>query len=341
MRYLVLIGLIVGGLLGYYVLWSHLADQMTARADAWIEAQRRLGRDVSYSSRRIWGFPYRLSLTLEQPHWSDPRLPMAPRVDAGEITAHLQLWNQEHVIFELSGSQTVAWQENGAVRNVSLKSERFRASLVNDGAGNWLRVAADISMPQLKGPSGGIWHGDWSADKLLLHIRRAENVPPSTDLALQADRAVLPLKPELASYRLLQSLRLTGNLRGSFYGNNWEDILSNWREAGGVVDFSTIAFTWDELKVNGNGSLSIDREFRPLGAMAVKTIGAMTTLDGLQATGAIDPTRIATARRALEATKETVEKGVFIRDVALTAQGGQLSLGDVPVFSLSSVLPGR
>jgi hypothetical protein len=53
MRYLVLIGLIVGGLLGYYVLWSHLADQVALQANAWIEGQRRQGRTVTYEHQRL------------------------------------------------------------------------------------------------------------------------------------------------------------------------------------------------------------------------------------------------------------------------------------------------
>ncbi len=342
MRYLVLFGLVVGGLLGYYVLWSHMADQVAAQADAWIEGQRRQGREVAYEKRRIWGFPYRLSLTLTKPTWSDPRQPLAPRIDAEELTAHLQIWQREHVIFDLSGRQTVIWRDSGTDRRASLTSERFRASLVLDGAGNWLRIATDLTKPRLQGPTEGVLRGEWAAGKLLLHARRAENVPPSLDLAMQADQAVLPPQAQKPFGRELQTLRLTGNLRGGFHGTTLEDLLASWRDGGGVIDFSTMALKWGELQLDGTGSLTLDRDFRPLGAMSGKTSGALEVVELLEANGLTTPQQAATARAALLTSNERLNNnGQPIRDMALTAQDGQLSLGPVPLLNLPSVLPGR
>jgi len=343
MRYLVLIGLIIGGLLGYYILWSHLADQVAAQAETWIEGQRRQGREVSYESRRIWGFPYRLSLTLSKAKWSDPRLPLAPRLEADEITAHLQLWQREHVIFDLPGRQSVTWRsESGAERKASLAADRFRASLVVDGAGNWLRIATDLTRPHLQGPTEGALRGEWIADKLLLHARRAGNVPPDLDLALQVEQGLLPPQAENPFGRAVQDLRLTGNLRSGFYGTTLEDRLASWRDAGGVIDMSTIALTWGDLRINGTGSLAIDRDFRPLGAMSGTAAGTLRAIDILQTTGLIDPPSANTAKQLLLTLEERPDsKGLPRREIALTAQDGRLSLGTVPLLSLPSVLPGR
>lgn len=342
MRYLVLIGLIVGGLLGYYVLWSHLVDQVAVQAEAWIEGQRRQGREVSYESRRLWGFPYRLSITLTKARWSDPRQPLVPKLEADEVTAHLQLWNREHVIFDLPGRQSASWREIDADRRVDLSTERFRASLVTDGAGNWLRMAADLSKPRLQGPVDGLARGEWTAEKLLLHARRAGNVPPSLDLALQADQVLLPSRAEKPFGRSLQSLRLSGNLRGGFYGNTPEDMLANWRDTGGVIDFSTIALTWGDLHINGSGSLTVDRDFRPLGAMSGVAGGSLHVLDLLQAAGLLASPNSDTAKQSLLQQEErTDSKGRRTHAIAVTAQDGQLSLGAAPLFSLPSVLPAR
>lgn len=343
MRYLVLTGLILGGLLGYYVLWSHLADQVAAQADAWIEGQRRQGREVSYESRRLWGFPYRLSLTLTKAKWDDPRQPLAPRLEAEEVTAHLQLWQREHVIFDLPGRQTAIWSgESGTERRVSLSAERFRASLVIDGAGNWLRVAADLNKPRLQGPADGMVRGEWTAGKLLLHARRAENVPPSLDLAMQVDQALMPEQAKEPFGRAVLSLRLTGNLRGGFYGNSTDDLLTSWRDGGGVIDFSTIALSWGNLRLNGTGSLALDREFRPLGAMSGTTSGTIKVIELLEAHGLTTPRHASAAKASLLTTDEQPDNnGLLVRRIALTAQDGQLSLGGVPLLSLPSVLPGR
>jgi hypothetical protein len=342
MRYLVLTGLILGSLLGYYVLWSHLADQVAAQADAWIEGQRRQGREVSYESRRLWGFPYRLSLTLTKATWDDPRQPLAPRLEAEEVTAHLQLWQREHIILDLPGRQSAIWSNGGTEQRASLNAERFRASLVIDGAGNWLRAAADLTKPRLQGSGDGAVRGEWTAGKLLLHARRAGNVPPSLDLAMQAEQVMMPEQAEKPFGRAVQSLRLTGNLRGGFYGNTTDDLLASWRDGGGVIDFSTIALTWGNLRLAGTGSLALDREFRPLGAMSGTMSGAIKVIELLEANGLITPQQASAAKTSLHSTDEQPDNnGLLIRRIALTAQDGRLSLGDDPLLSLPSVLPGR
>lgn len=342
MRYLVLLGLIVGGLLGYYVLWSHLADQVAAQAEAWIDGQRRLGREVSYENRRIWGFPYRLSLTLTKARWSDPRQPLAPRLEADEVTAHLQLWQREHIIFDLPGKQNALWRDGTAERRTALAAERFRASLVVDGAGNWLRIAADLSKPRLQGPAEGALRGEWVADKLLLHARRAGNVPPSMDLALQLDQAMMPPHAEKPFGRALQGLRLTGNLRGGFYGTTPEDLLASWRDAGGVMDLSTIQLTWGDLSLSGTGTLAIDRDFRPLGAMSGTIDRATEAIDALATNRLISVTTASNARKiALGQEERTDNKGQALRPLTLTVQDGQLFYRDIPLLSVPSVLPGR
>lgn len=342
MRYLILTGLIIGGLLGYYVLWSHLADQVAAQAEAWIEGQRRLGRDVSYGSRRVWGFPYRLSLTLTGAKWSDPRLPLAPQLEADEITAHLQLWQREHVIFDLPGRQSAVWRSAGAEHRSSMTSDRFRASLVIDGAGNWLRIAADLGKPRLQGPAEGALRGEWAADKLLLHARRADNVPPSLDLAVQVDHVTLPQQAEKPFGRALRGLRLTGNLRGGFYGAGPEELLASWRDAGGVLDLSTISLTWGDLSLYGTGTLALDRDFRPLGAMSGTANNAVQAIDMLAATGLIAEATAGNVRNILLSLEEHSDnRGPSLRHITLTAQNGQLSYGDIPLLSLPPVLPGR
>lgn len=342
MRYLVLIGLIIGGLLGYYVLWSHLADQVAAQTNAWIEGQRRQGRTVSYERQRLWGFPYRLSMTLTKASWVDTPNPLAWRLEAEELTAHLQLWDLHHAIFDLPGRLTIGWRTDGSDRQVTLTSERFRASLVADGAGNWLRMAADLTKPQLNGTSASVFTGTWSADKLLLHSRRTGNVPPSIDLAVQLDGVMLPSAIESPLGRQLQGLRLVGNARGSLFGRMPEEILTSWRESGGVIDLNIMALTWGDLLIDGNGSLALDKQFRPIGAMSGRLGGIETAIDALVAAGTMSHKNGVAAKNAMASVPiNRTDKGVAYQKGALTAQDGMLSLGPAPLFSLPSVLPGH
>lgn len=337
MRYIILAGLIAGALLGYYVLWSHLVDQVAVQADAWIENQKKLGRETGYESRRLWGFPYRLSMTLTRPRWHDPQSAVGWKLEADEVTAHLQLWDLHHVIFELGPNQTIGWRVDNAEQMLAVNTSNGRASLVLDGAGAWLRVAADLSKPRLSGsllPSGEL-----SADKLLLHARRTGNVPPATDLALQAENVMLPPNADSALGRQIAQLRLVGNARGAAYGKTPEELLGSWRDGGGVVDLQSIGIQWGALKLDGSGTLALDKQFRPIGAMNGELRGADAALDALAAAGKMRVQDAAFAKAAVLGLAKRDDKGQPFLPAQLSAQDGKLFLGPVALLSLSSILP--
>lgn len=334
MRYIVLAGLIVGALLGYYVLWSHLADQVAAQANAWIEAQKRQGREVEHAGLRLWGFPYRLSLTIEQPRWRDPQSPFGWQIAADEITAHLQFWDRHHVIFELPGRQRLVWREAGQDKRLDLAAERFRASLVLDSTNTALRFAADIARPQF---SGAALNG-WTADKLLLHGRRAGSQPPSADLSLQAENIQLPDSAEGPLGRQIAQLKLIGTARGAAYGSSPETLLASWRDGGGVIDLQTVSLHWGGMMLDGDGSLTVDKQFRPLGALGGQIRNAAIGIDALVAAGKMKPNEAMAAKAALTLVTKRDAKGEPYLPVPLTAQDGKLFLGPVALFNLAPVL---
>ncbi|WP_370151666.1 DUF2125 domain-containing protein [Ferrovibrio sp.] len=338
-RFALLAGLIVGGLVAYYFVWAHLADQLQARLLGWIAAQQEQGRMVSYERIRLWGFPYRLSATLTNVQWQDPQSPAAWRLQADSITAHLQLWDPQHVIFDIGGSQQAGWTEagpGGAIlrRQAGLATERFRASLVMDATGTWQRLAADLTAPHLTGTADG-----WSAAHLLLHARRAGNVPPGTDLAIQAEALQLPAAADGPLGRAVAELKLVGTLRGPAYGGSPEEMLRTWREAGGILELQTILLQWGALRLEGDGSLAVDRQYRPLGAMAGRIYGAGSGIDALAAAGKMTAREAAAAKAAVTLLEQTDAERRRFLPVPLAAQDGQLSLGPVSLFSLPSVLP--
>lgn len=340
MRYFILAGLIAGALLGYYVLWSHLIDQVAAEADGWVETQKRQGRDAGYESRRLWGFPYRLSVTFTRPRWQDPQHPLGLKLEAAEVTAHLQLWDMHHVIFELGPQQSVTWRADAASeRRLAMTSENGRASLVLDGAGNWLRIAADFTRPALAGTA--LPDGPLSAAKLLLHARRTGNVPPSTDIALQAEAVTLPAGMGGPLGNQIAQFKLIGNARGTTFGRTPEELLASWRDGGGVIDLQTIAVQWGALKLDGDGTVSLDKQFRPLGAMSGELRGMEAAVDALVAAGRMRGQDAALAKTAAVALAKRDAKNVAYIPAQFTVQDGRLFLGPVGLISLPSILPNQ
>lgn len=335
-RFIILGGIVAGALAAYYFVWVHLVDQVAARATAWIAGQRSLGREVSYDRMRLWGFPYRLSVTFENLRWHDPQAMADWDMQADAVTAHMQLWNLEHMIFDLGTTQRIGWRAaaDAPRQEAVMTSQRCLASLTTDAAGVWQQFDSDIHQPNL-----AIGKQDWTADRLRLHGRRGGNVPPSTDLAVQADNAMLPPQVDGPLGRKVAALTLIGNLRGAFYGKTPEEALRTWRESGGILDLSTIALDWGGLRLEGDGSIAIDRQLRPLGAMSGKIYGAAKGIDALQDAGRMTDKEAAAAKTALALLQQPDGEGKQHLTVPLTAQDGKLFLGPVALFNLPSVLP--
>ncbi len=332
LRFVFLAGAIFGGLMGYYALWSHLMSRVEAGVQAFQVAQRAQGRRFEYRGTQRGGFPYRLSLRLDGLSWSDPR-GSAWNIESDALVAHLQLWSNQHIVFELFGSQALAWRDATGPHRVSVQPERGRASLVLDGADRWLRFAADLQNPSF----GGALEG-YSAQRLQLHLRQGGNVPPTQDVALQIADLMLPARLDGPLGRQIAELSLVGKQTGPWVGATPEEALAGWRDAGGIVEFSTIALHWGKLKLGGDGSLTMDKQLRPLGAMGGKLQGAEAGIDALVAAGKMKLSEAAPAKVALAAVQKKDAGGEAYLPLPLTAQNGWLSIGPVQLFALQPLL---
>ncbi|MBP7670639.1 MAG: DUF2125 domain-containing protein [Ferrovibrio sp.] len=333
LRFVFLAGAILGGLLGYYAVWSLLIGRVEAGVQAFQAAQRAQGRDFTYASMQRGGFPYRLSLRLDGISLTEPK-PAGWRVEAETLVAHQQLWSSQHIVFELFGRQAFIWRDGSGSHTASLVPERGRASLVLDGADRWLRFAADI-----QGARFGDALQGFEAQRLQVHLRQAGNVPPMQDVALQVNGLTLPASFDGPLGRSVQELNLVGRQTGPWVGNSLEDTLAGWRDAGGVIEFNTVVLNWNAVKLSGDGSLTIDKQFRPLGAMGGKLLGAPAGIDALVAAGKMQPREAAAAKAALVALHKRDPAGTEpYLSLPLTAQDGRLSIANVPLFPLEPLL---
>ncbi len=335
LRFVFLAGAILGGLLGYYAVWSLLIGRVEAAVLAFQSTQRAQGRDFSFVSMQRGGFPYRLSLRLDGVAWSEPKA-TGWRAEAETLVAHQQLWSSQHIVFELFGRQAFTWRDGSGSHGLSLVPERGRASLVLDGADRWLRFAADI-----QGARFGDALQGFEAQRLQLHLRQAGNVPPMQDVALQVNGLSLPASLDGPLGRQVQELNLIGRQTGPWVGNSLEDTLGGWRDAGGIVEFSNVVLHWGAVQLSGDGSLTIDKQFRPLGAMGGKLLGAAAGIDALVAAGKMQPREAAAAKAALASLHKQDQGPEPYLPLPLTAQDGKLSIANVPLFPLEPLFSAK
>ena len=105
------------------------------------------------------------------------------------------------------------------------------------------------------------------------------------------------------------------------------------------MELAGFALRWDSLDVSGNGTLALDRELQPTGAMTLSVRGFETVIDTLVARGVIRPGPAATARTILGLMAKTPEEGgAPVLTAPLTVQNRKLFVGPVRLAELPAIV---
>ena len=112
------------------------------------------------------------------------------------------------------------------------------------------------------------------------------------------------------------------------------ETLAAWANAGGVLELKSFAFKQAPLEATGNGTLALDPNLQPLGALAVRAYGVAETLAQLEQDGLIDPNQAKTAKLIANGIAKPDDSGKARFDVSLSLQDGYLWLGPVKLARL-------
>jgi hypothetical protein len=339
MRYLLLLVLVVAAMIGYTIYWFTLADWLERASGRWIAARQSEGYRIGDTGRSVSGFPGRLTLTVTKPaigrdgdsSWD---------WHGEQLIIHLQPWDFNHLIFEVAPVNDFAWSYRGTRHQGRLETQHVLASVILSD-GKIERTAADLT--------GVVWTGDdldapLRIGRLQLHERRNHGEEParppgSMAIAVQADALTMPpamagpLGPSVPTSQVAATL--TNPLPQGLDG------LAAWRDDGGTVTFDAIAVVWGPLDARGSGTLTLDKEMRPLGAFAAEIRGFNGTIDALVRAGLLRPNAAVTAKIALGLLATHDDDGNQVLKAPVTAQDGRLYVGPVALLRLSPLsVPG-
>jgi hypothetical protein len=88
--------------------------------------------------------------------------------------------------------------------------------------------------------------------------------------------------------------------------------------------------------MNAEGTVALDAEFRPIGALTAEIEGVDAVIDGFKRLGTLGDMGAEAAKFVLGLMSETrAGDGARVVTLPLTAQDGQLYLGPVPIAPLS------
>jgi hypothetical protein len=367
MRYFVLIGAVLIAAAGYFFVWTGVATNFQSKAEDWIAQQRAQGQTVSHGDLALSGFPGLVQLDLPEAGiaagFSGPATASERdgRLSWSWRTENLQLmvkpWQPHHLIAHLGLHHEVAWREGlGLLERRRATAGKALASMVADGQGGWLRASAEFENLLIENLAATDAISPTEVTRLTAHVRRDEALTPD-DVEISLELVGLTLPGDVVELkgmgRKVTTVQLLAKLRGLHpksagapekpAGEGYDrglaaEAIGEWRDRGGVADVARLNVVWDEIEILADGTLTLDKEMRPLGAMSAKIWGLESLLELLVRSGRIDARDSGLVAAALRIMSKTGDDGRLSVEAPVSLQDGHLYLGPFALLRLAPVI---
>jgi|GEM_PF-282495 len=255
----IIFGLIISAYTGY---WFYAKGKIETGLDAILTQQKEVGAEVTYTSKRLHGYPFRFTLTVEDPHYAFPNGQFSWTGE--KLQVNMQPWNWFHYIFRSSGRNEVAVDGQSFT---ALLGPGSAFSLGLSGTAGLTLDTADIITAQ----------GDISALNLKASLLEAGAKQPGKRILVDWD--VIKLSDEI--------LALLGE-DGAFLGNEIQASRLRLEGQGFSVfgeadtrkaELAQLLFNWGPLKFGAKGKFDINNEGYPEGTLFIR-LDEAETLEG-------------------------------------------------------------
>jgi hypothetical protein len=320
---------------GYTAWWFYAVGVVRDGIANWIATERAQASFIEYKGLEVSGFP--LSLTAKATDFS------VRRADGlswrgPEATAHARPWNPLKITVDLPGEQEAAIVGQGAAPPLSIVAKDGGTGLVT------LRLsgAVEDATLHLSHVTAGLPGGLNAATLGQLELRATfPETPPAnhtgTAVTIQADLKDLGLPPDRKSPlgRTIDTAAFTARIKGQPPARFTQPAIAAWSRSGGIVEIDALNLAWGPLGMTGAGTLALDGELQPMGAVSTEVTGINPTMDSLASAGIVRPGDAAMAKVALGllSRRSTPDKQPIV-EASVTAQDGWLYFGPVRLMRM-------
>jgi hypothetical protein len=333
MRYYILIGTVAAVIAAWSGGWFYKADQLR-EAIQQRASQSSQARQWAYRDMAITGFPFRLQLDLASPRiaWRGQTHEIFWESDQIKAVGHP--WQPHRILFDLTGQHRFKTKLGGDWRELTLDSGEAMASVETDAENRPERLSLDIKKIILRHNGAPALQGE----RLQIHSRPAPGMSDGLDFALSGEalevaEGALP-RNFVALPRTAKSLDLQATVTGLPKAGLSPGGLPQWRDGGGTLEVKRFHLQWGDMDISATGSLALDGEMRPIGALTARIKGHDQLLDIAVANGMMDKDDLVAARAVLGLLAAA---GGGVLSVPVRLQDGQLFLGPAPVARLARI----
>lgn len=333
--------LVLLGVLGAYTgYWFNAASMLREGIERWVEARRADGYAVALGRVDIAGYPFSLTASFAAPifaaesdtgafRWSGPPATLAARPwSLGRFTLDVPGQHRiEHVWPGLPSPLLVTAGAASLVGELGWGVDHDRFGLDIDD----LRLAPEAGDPLAEARR---LRAAFSIHRPVRWDHRTANLDVSYELSglRLPDVRDSPLGP------VIERLSMQATLLGLLPPGPLHEAVAFWRDEGGTLDVRRFGLAWGPLEADAVGTLALDREMRPLGALTGRIEGYDETLDALADSGALEAGDAVAAKIVLGLiARMPPEGGTPYLEVPLSAQEGRLHIGPLNLLPLPPI----
>jgi hypothetical protein len=241
--------------------WMAAKIEVEHRVDAAAAAFRAQGFDVSWTGRKVDGFPFRLDLTLQAPRFAD-RTGWA--LSAPRITGEALVYDPGHWVFAAPSGVTLVRPGRGAL-DVSGQALRASVSGLDSAAPRFSIQGLKLVFAPQAGAAPAMLGG---ADLLEIHLQPGPDNQDALLIRLEGGHAPLPkiLTGPADTLALVWDSRLSH--MDALLGPDWPSRVKHWTAVGGDIRVVQAKLTLGSLVLDAKpATLIVGADGRLQGAL--------------------------------------------------------------------------
>ena len=334
---------VVGGIaiavIGYTAYWFVAAGKIEDRIADWAEDQRARGIVVEAGTPEVSGYPLQFEVSLDHPSVDYSAKGWAWRGDV--LTASFRPWRFDKFDLKFQGQNDVRYFDGDAWHDIQSRIEDGSAWLELDSERRIENVLLDLKRISVAGP----WGGDSAyVERLRARAERlaeaeSDDAPEPFEIgsaAVEFEGVQLPPGFGDEMGESIEFLNFDFSLFGPLPKGETNAAVKTWRDEGGTVELNSFRVRWGPLGIESTGTIALDGEMRPIGALTADIIGYGDVIDALIMSNMIPLGDAFLAKVAFNMMADKPEDGgpPVLRSVPVTAQDGGLYIGPVAVAKM-------
>lgn len=307
---------------GWCGAWFWIRDQAERQMDAARDQMTAGGYPISWKTRRIDGFPFRLDLHMTGAHIAEPS---GWSLDLPRLEAEANAYDPGHWILAAPDGATFTRPKEGGV---AVQAKVLRASLSHFGE-HPPRLSIEGEDLAFTAAPGAKPYFITAAKGFNLHLKAGPDDQGAVYVGL--DQAQANLTGLMARIAQGKPLAITADAifssAAEFRGPSWPGAVDAWRRAGGRFQVRQLTIAAGAAVLDAkSGALSVSDQGRVSGSLNASLRQAPRALDAMGQAGKIAPDAAEKGAAAAQAAQQG-----DVAHMTLDFKDGQTWLGPIPI----------